>query len=122
MGFYLTEKEHKQRALKRAFYVAKILDDSIKIPFTKWSFGVDALIGIIPIGGDFIGSILSAYILIEARRIGCSWRNILKMLVNLLIDFLVGSIPVVGDVFDAFWKANIRNIVLIEKEIFADRS
>lgn len=122
MPFFLKKTEDKQAAFRRSFYVAKLLDDSFKIPFTKYKFGIDALVGLLPIAGDFASAILSGYILLEAWRMGCTRRNLLKMLSNIALDFIIGLIPILGDFRDIVWKANMRNIYLIENEVFADRS
>ncbi len=95
--------------------IAWLLDSSIAIPFTKFRVGVDAVIGLIPWVGDIVGAILSFGLLVLAARFGASRWTILRMSLNVLVEMLVGFIPVLGDVFDAVWKANERNVRLLER-------
>lgn len=81
-------------------------------------FGLDALIGLVPGIGDFVGALLGAVVIVEAFRLGASWPLIGRMLFNLWLDGVLGSLPVVGDVFDFYFRANRRNLKLLEK--FAD--
>ena len=97
--------------------LSHLLDKAIRIPGTNFRIGLDPLLGLIPGGGDTITGALSAYIIFEAARMGLP-RNILgQMIANVLVDSLVGSVPVVGDLFDVGWKANVRNIALLERHL-----
>ena len=97
--------------------LARLLDASIRIPGTRWSVGIDALIGLVPVAGDAAGVLLSGYILWEAARLGASRGLLARMALNVAIEGLVGMIPLAGDVFDAAWKANQRNVRLLEREL-----
>ena len=77
-------------------------------------FGVEPLIGLIPGLGDWIGGVLSLYILYEAARLGISWSVLGRMATNVLLETVVGTIPVAGDLFDFIWQANMRNVQLVE--------
>jgi hypothetical protein len=99
--------------------LARFLDDSIPVPGTSYRIGVEAVIGLIPGIGDFIGTVLSSYIILRAANLGASAATLGRMIVNVLIEGVLGGFPVVGDVFDAVWKANLRNIALLEKELAA---
>ena len=103
-----------QAALKRLEKFSRFTDSSIGIPFTRFKFGVEALIGILPGVGDLAGLILSSYILFEAQRLGVSKRIKLRIVINMLIDFFGGLIPLVGDIFDAYFKANTRDTRLLK--------
>lgn len=92
-----------------------LLDDLIRIPGLGWRFGLDALIGLIPGFGDTATSLASFYILASAVRYGVPKVTILRMGMNVGIDYLVGSLPLVGDFFDAWWKSNQRNIELLSQ-------
>jgi hypothetical protein len=94
-----------------AFY----LDDLFRIPVVGWRFGLDAIIGLIPNVGDTITSLASFYILLAGVRYGVPKITLLRMALNIGIDYLVGSIPVVGDAFDFFWKSNDMNMKLIRE-------
>jgi hypothetical protein len=104
-------------AITRLERFSKITDSSIGIPFTKFNIGVDAVIGLVPVIGDAAGLILSSYVLLEAQRMGMSKRIKLKIIVNMLIDFFGGLIPLFGDIFDAFFKANTRNTQLLKNAL-----
>jgi len=92
-----------------------LMDDLIRIPGVNWRLGLDALVGLIPGFGDTATSLVSFYILVSAVRYGVPKVTLLRMGMNLGIDYLVGSFPVVGDLFDVWWKSNQRNVELISK-------
>jgi hypothetical protein len=94
--------------------LAWLLDSSIPIPGTRFSIGLDALIGLFPFIGDLVGVALSGYILSEASRIGAPRSVLLRMAFNVALEGLVGLVPLAGDVFDAAFKANQRNVRLLE--------
>ena len=98
---------------QRLNWLAWLLDSSIPIPGTRFTIGVDALVGIIPVLGDFVGVLLSSYILKEAARLGAPKVVLARMAANVLVEGIVGIIPFAGDVFDAAWKANQRNVRLL---------
>ena len=97
--------------------LARLLDSAFRIPFTRIRFGVDAIIGLIPGVGDVWGGIASAYIVLAAARRGAPKAVLLKMLFNIGVELLVGTIPVLGDLFDVTWKANVRNVGLLERHL-----
>lgn len=94
--------------------VAWLLDSSIRLPVLGYRIGLDPLIGLIPGIGDAVGALLSGYILVEAIRLKASRVVLLKMVINVVVEVIVGALPLVGDVFDAAWKANERNMQLLE--------
>lgn len=107
--------ELNEEKLLRLKLLSERLDNSIKIPGTNQKIGIDAIVGIIPILGDFIGVIFSTYILYSGIKMGVSSKIVKKMAANIAIEFIIGSIPIIGDIFDALWKANKRNVELIEE-------
>jgi hypothetical protein len=94
-----------------------LLDNSIPIPGTRFRIGLDALIGLVPGLGDAAGAVFSSYILLEAGKMGVSRSTLLRMAANVLIESVVGMIPLIGDLFDAGWKANQRNLALLERSL-----
>lgn len=92
-----------------------LMDDLIKIPGLGWRFGLDAIVGLIPGLGDTATSLVSFYILAAAVRYRVPKITLLRMGMNLAIDYLVGSFPLVGDLFDAWWKSNQRNVALLSE-------
>lgn len=97
--------------------LTRVLDDAITIPGTRFRIGLDPIIGLIPGAGDLVAGAMSAYLLVVARNAGASNAVLLRMLANLGIDAVVGSVPLLGDLFDAGWKANRRNLGLIERHL-----
>jgi hypothetical protein len=102
---------------RRVRALAQFLDNAIPIPGTRWRFGFDAIVGLIPVVGDLMGGLLSGYIILEAARAEVPTLTLARMLVNVGIDTVVGSVPALGDLFDAAWKANIKNVELLERHI-----
>lgn len=94
--------------------LAWLLDNSIPIPGLRFRIGLDALIGLIPGLGDLAGVLLSTYIVGEAARAGVSKSVLLRMMFNVAVEGVVGMIPFAGDVFDAVWKTNQRNVALLD--------
>ena len=97
-------------------YVAALLDDMFRIPGTSVRFGLDAVIGWIPGIGDAMAGIASFFIVFAAWRRGAPRVTLTRMTVNVALETALGAIPVVGDVFHVFWKANRRNYKLLIRE------
>ncbi len=104
-----------ERRLSRLKNTAGLLDSRFRIPATNFRFGLDSIIGLIPGIGDVVGTVVSAWIVVEARRLGAPRRLILRMAWNVLVDSVLGAVPLVGDLFDAAWKSNNRNVALLER-------
>jgi hypothetical protein len=96
--------------------IAVLMDRAIRIPGTGISFGLDPIIGFFfPVAGDAIGAIISAYIVIISVRYGLPKAVIARMIFNIAADFVVGSIPLLGDAADVAWKVNTRNLRLLNQ-------
>ncbi|MBD0334386.1 MAG: DUF4112 domain-containing protein [Cyanobacteria bacterium Co-bin13] len=93
------------------------LDSAIAIPGTRLRFGLDPIIGLLPGGGDTAGLLLSAYIVLEAARMGASKSMLSRMAFNILLETVAGTLPIAGDLFDAAWKSNVRNMRLLEEHL-----
>ena len=109
------EKEILEEKLVRLRQLSKNLDESFTIPGTNVKFGMDAILGLVPGGGDLVSGIFSLYMLRAAIKMNLPKRAILSMLANLVLDTTIGIIPVAGDIFDIFWKSNKRNMNIIDK-------
>lgn len=107
------ETPFERQARERLDFLAWLLDSSIPIPGTRFTIGVDALIGLVPVLGDMIGVALSSFIVAEANRLGAPRTLLTRMAFNVAVDGLVGLVPFLGDAFDAGWKANQRNVRLL---------
>ncbi|MBD2018441.1 DUF4112 domain-containing protein [Microcoleus sp. FACHB-53] len=104
-------------SFRRLRRLSHILDNAIPIPGTSYRIGIDPLIGLLPGGGDFFGTAVSAYIVLEAARMGVPRETLVQMVWNIIVDTLSGTVPVLGDLVDVTWKANTKNIVLLEEHL-----
>jgi len=100
---------------KRLERLSWLMDDLFRVPVLGWRFGLDAIIGLIPAFGDTSTSLVSLYLLASAVRYRVPKITLLRMGLNIAIDYAVGSIPVVGDLFDAWWKSNRMNLDLLKR-------
>jgi hypothetical protein len=103
--------------IKRIRTLAKLLDNAFGIPGTNWRFGWDSLIGLVPGGGDLATALLASYIVAEAAKLGVPRRTLWRMLANVAIDMAGGAVPFAGDIFDFAFKANRKNLKLVEKHL-----
>jgi len=92
-----------------------LMDDLFRIPVLGWRFGLDAIIGLVPAFGVTTTSLVSLYILASAVRYRVPKITLLRMGLNIAIDYVLGSVPVVGDLFDAYWKSNKMNVELLKR-------
>lgn len=94
--------------------ISQWMDTAFRIPGLNWRFGLDPILGLVPFVGDALSSMVSLYILTLASRQGVSRITLARMGLNIGIDWVLGSLPIVGDVFDVWWKANRRNVQLLQ--------
>ncbi|MFB6171341.1 MAG: DUF4112 domain-containing protein [Haloarculaceae archaeon] len=107
-------------ALRRARTASRLLDDAVRVPGIGVRVGLDPLLSAAPSPvGDVVGAVLSLYVVHQARRLGVPRPTLARMLVNVGVDAAGGSIPVAGVLFDAVWKANERNLALLERHLHA---
>lgn len=97
--------------------MSQLLDDAIAIPSTDYRVGIDPLLGLFPGAGDGLSVLFSVYIVLESMRFGLPKETLVRMVINLVLDSAVGSVPLLGDVFDVVWKANRQNLQLLEAHI-----
>lgn len=103
--------------LKRLDKLADLLDDSIRIPVIGYRIGYDAVIGLIPGLGDAASLLMSTYIVVEAARFHLPKSTVMRMIANVGIEAIIGAVPLLGDVFDAVYKANLRNLRLLKTRL-----
>lgn len=99
-------------ALRRLEKLGHLLDSALRIPGTRFRIGLDGILGFIPGLGDAAGAALSAYLIFEAARLGLPVTTLLRMAGNVAIETVIGAVPIVGDLFDIAWKANLKNVAL----------
>ena len=109
--------ETKTITLERLRQISNLLDNAIAIPGTEYRVGLDPILGLLPGGGDTLTAFFSAYIVWEAAQMGLPRETLIRMVWNIVLDSLLGFIPVLGDIFDVAWKANVKNISLIESHL-----
>ena len=102
--------------------LSNLLDKSLGIPGTPYSIGLDPIIGLVPGGGDLVTGLLSFYIVFTAARLGLPRETLVRLVSNILIDVFVGSFPIFGDLFDVAWKANSKNMDLLEQHFSVPRT
>lgn len=107
-------------AVRRARRISRVLDDMFRIPGTERRIGLDPLFGMLPGLGDWVPLLVSFDLLVSAARLGAGSAVLARMLGNIVLDALIGTVPLVGDLFDLGWKANRRNLALLE-DVVADR-
>jgi hypothetical protein len=113
----LTEGMTAQERLSQVQFLARIMDDQFLVPGTNFRFGWDTILGLFPGIGDALTSVISLLIVHHARQTGASPLLLARMIGNVGVDFLLGSIPLVGEAFDFAWKANRKNARLLEQHL-----
>jgi hypothetical protein len=111
----MPDKNTTSNKLRSVELLAKLMDSQFQIPGTNIQFGLDPLIGLIPGLGDFTGFLVSGYMILICARNGASGFLLARMTLNILIDAVIGSIPLIGDLFDFAYKANKRNLKLMQQ-------
>lgn len=94
---------------------SKLLDSQFRIPGTNTTFGLDFIIGLVPYAGDLISFLFSGGLVLTMAKHGASGQVLAKMLLNIVLDTVVGSVPLFGDIFDLYFKSNRRNYYLLKK-------
>src|SRR5690242_3600617 len=107
--------ERGRRALQRLRLVARLFDQAFTLPGTKFRFGLDALLGLIPGVGDIAGALVAVFAIRVARDLGAPPAIQLHMLGNIALDGLAGMVPLFGDLFDFAFKAQTRNLALLDR-------
>jgi hypothetical protein len=112
-GFDFARSGSRSARIARIDALATLLDTALVIPGTGVRFGLDALIGLFPVVGDLVTTVLSLFIVHEAYHLGAPGHVIARMLGNIAVDGVFGAVPLVGDAFDVMWRANRRNVLLL---------
>src|SRR5258706_16257306 len=105
----------REQRLARLDAIAKLLDVAFILPGTNIRYGIDGLIGLIPVIGDIITTAISLWLVREARALGAPWHLTARMLGNVAVDGVIGLVPVAGDAFDVMFRANVRNVRMLKR-------
>ena len=111
------EREGVEAALARITAVAKLMDSLFAVPGTRIRLGVDSLLGLVPVVGDIASQMVAAYLIWEARKLGVPKFTLWRMVGNTLVDTVVGAVPLVGDAFDVAFRANMKNLRLLQQHL-----
>ncbi len=106
-----------QARLKRLRRLAWLIDGAFTLPGTRFRFGLNSVVGLVPVGGDAVLGVVSLYIIYEAAQLGVPRPQLARMLGNVALEVAGGSVPVLGDLFDMALKANLRNLAIIERHV-----
>jgi hypothetical protein len=107
----------RQQSVARLEALARLMDCAFVLPGTSIRFGLDGVVGLVPVAGDVIAGLVSTYLIWEARQLGAPTWLIARMVANTLLDTTIGVIPVVGDAFDVLFRANMKNMALLRRHM-----
>jgi len=116
-AFDISRPLSRDDRIARIDSLAALMDTAFLVPGTNIRFGLDALIGLVPGIGDAVTTLISLYIIKEARALGAPRLLVWRMLANVAVDGFVGAVPLVGDAFDVVWRANRRNMALLRRHL-----
>lgn len=111
------ERDAVDAAMARVTTVARVMDALFVIPGTGIRLGFDAILGLVPVLGDLLSQAIATYIIWEARQLGVSKLTLWRMVGNTLLDTVVGAVPFAGDVFDVAFRANMKNLRLLQRHL-----
>jgi hypothetical protein len=111
------ERAEVEAAMARITAVAKLMDSLFAIPGTRIRLGVDSLLGLVPVVGDIAAQVVAGYLIWEAKQLGVSKFTLWRMVGNTLLDTVVGAVPLVGDAFDIAFRANMKNLRLLQRHL-----
>ena len=114
--------EQAAKRLSRLRRIAWAMDGAFRIPGSKFRFGLNSLLGVPPVAGDVLLGAISLYIVYEGYRLGLPRTAIARMLANVAVETAAGSVPIVGNLFDVAFKANLRNLAIIDSHVGGGRT
>jgi len=109
--------ERKRQARERLHALSRLMDAAVEVPLLRTRVGLDALLGIVPVAGDLLSAVIGLYSVALARELGASRWLQARMIGNLVFDAALGVVPIAGDVADIYFKAHLRNLRLLQKEL-----
>jgi hypothetical protein len=111
-------QKQRMQALR---HVSQLLDSAFEVPGTGYRVGMDPIVGLVPVLGDLISPLFTIGLLWQSRDLDVPKVVQLRMVMNVVIDTVIGAMPIVGDLFDFAWKANLRNMALLEEHAYEER-
>lgn len=115
-----TPSDTTEATLRRLRWLANFLDTAVRLP-GGFRFGADSLIGLAPVAGDVATAAIACYFVYEGKRLGLPRRALAAMAGNVALDLVLGATPILGDLADTWFKANVRNLAIIEKHVGRSR-
>jgi len=106
-----------RRSLERLRTLSVALDEAVRIPGTRYRVGIDPILGVLPVAGDAVAALASVYIVLRGVRLGVPRSAAIGMLLKVAVEFVVGSVPLLGPVLDAVWKVNVSNVDAVEAHL-----
>jgi hypothetical protein len=113
----VSREERKRLARERLLTLSRLMDSAVEVPILRTRVGLDALLGIVPVAGDVLSAAIGLYLVAQARELGASRWLQARMVGNLLADAALGVVPLAGDVADVYFKAHMRNLRMLQKEL-----
>ena len=113
----IADLKGRQEAQRRLRRIAKLMDSQVRVPGLGLKIGADAVLGLVPGFGDILTGAIGAYLIYEAQRLGIPRSAIARMIANIAVDTAIGAIPVAGDIWDFFFRANDRNMQILARHI-----
>ena len=113
----IADLKGRQEAQRRLQRIAKLMDSQVRVPGLGLKIGADAILGLVPGFGDVLTGAIGAYLIYEAQRLGIPRSAIARMIANIAVDTAIGAIPVAGDIWDFFFRANDRNMQILARHV-----
>ena len=113
----MAKEDADARRLHRLKTNARVMDDAVEVPILGFRVGLDPLLGLLPGAGDVVGATFSGWMVITAARMGAAPATLARMLLNLALDVILGAVPLLGDLFDLTFKANRRNLRIVQDQV-----
>jgi hypothetical protein len=112
-----SREERKRRARERLLILSRLMDAAIEVPVLRTRIGLDAVLGVVPVAGDVLSAAIGLYLVAQARELGASRWLQARMVGNLVADAALGVVPIAGDIADVYFRAHLRNLRLLQKEL-----
>lgn len=112
-----TRHDRRRRARERLLTLSRLMDAAVDVPILRTRIGLDAVLGVVPVAGDLVSTAIGLFLVAQARELGASRWLQARMIGNLLADAALGTVPLAGDIADIYFKAHLRNLKLLQKEL-----